>query len=139
MTLTSTTRLRRLLICAMVSSAIAAPAAAAEQDLRMPDTRDAARAAQQSHYTDLRSPDARDAGRVAAQLPSTGARNADLRSPDARDAAGRYVSTPTVATASPASGFDWASALIGAAAGAGILLALLAALTGSRRLRMAAR
>jgi hypothetical protein len=145
MTLTSTTRLhlRRGLVFAMVSSAIAAPAAAADQDLRMPDTRDAASAAQQSHrsYTDLRSPDARDAGRAAATVApaSPGARYADLRSPDARDAARSYASTPTVVAASTADGFDWASALIGAAAGAGILLALLAALAGSRRLRVMPR
>lgn len=141
MTLTATTRLRLRhgLLCAIVSSAIAAPAATAAQDLRTPDTIDAAGAAQQSHssYTDLRSPDARDAGPVAptvAPAPA-GAGYTDLRSPDARDAARSYASTPTVTAASTADGFDWASALIGAAAGAGILLALLAALTGSRRLR----
>ena len=44
-------------------------AAVAQQDLRMPDTRDAANAATQ--YQDLRSPDAQDAARadqIAAQM-----------------------------------------------------------------------
>jgi hypothetical protein len=137
------TRVTIVLIAVGALALSAAPAIAADQDLRMPDTRDAARAAQQSHrsYTDLRSPDAREAGRLAPTVApaSPAARYADLRSPDARDAALSNASTPTVAPASKADGFDWASALIGAAAGAGILLALLAALTGSRRLRVVAR
>jgi hypothetical protein len=69
-------------------------AAAAElqgyQDLRSPDTREAARASETPQYSDLRSPDARDAGR-----PGTNPGYTDLRSPDARDA-GR---TPVTAVA----------------------------------------
>src|SRR4051794_20214237 len=55
--------------------AVLAPAAAAQQDLRSPDTRDAAERAQRTQ--DLRSPDTRDAAERAQ-------RTQDLRSPDTR-------------------------------------------------------
>lgn len=42
-------------------------------------------------------------------------------------------------TVSAADGFDWASALLGAAAAAGLMVVLAAALRGSRRLRAATR
>jgi hypothetical protein len=101
----------------------AAEAAAAEeqhyQDLRSPDTRDAARASETRQYLDLRSPDARDAGRT----PDTRVTQ-DLRSPDARDAGRPPVQVPTPVVEirdAPGSGFDWGDAGIGAAG----LLALL--------------
>src|SRR4051812_5200753 len=102
--------------------ALAAPAAAAQsQDLRSPDTRDAAVATQVRQ--DLRSPDTRDAA-VATQVRQ------DLRSPDARGAAeGRGTfSAPEVTVVklhqpspSVAGGVDWGDAGIGA----GIMVALM--------------
>ena len=108
-------RRTQLITTAALVAACAAPstAAAQGQDLRSPDTRDAAAAAQEQSYQDLRSPDARDAGRT----PDT-AVTQDLRSPDARDA-GRppvQVATPVVEIReAPGSGFDWGDAGIGAA------------------------
>ena len=71
--------------------ALAAPTAVAatSDDLRSPDARDAAAAAQQQAQTasDLRSPDAREAALAAQQQPQSGVGYSDLRSPDARDAA----------------------------------------------------
>jgi hypothetical protein len=108
------------------------------QDLRSPDAVDAARAAGDPPpaasagrgYQDLRSPDARDAA-LPRELRATGLQPAqDLRSPDTRDAASGYSPTTAsqpVVDESPASdGFDWTSAAIGAAAGAGFLLILIA-------------
>ena len=79
--------------CALM---VAAPTAGAlpgeltnNNDLRSPDARDAAVAAEQPGrvtYTDLRSPDARDAA-VAAEQRAEPVTYSDLRSPDARDAA----------------------------------------------------
>jgi hypothetical protein len=84
----------------VAACAVPATAAAQGQDLRSPDTRDAAAssrvdysmnaaggdyapaAAQEQGYKDLRSPDARDAA-----SPSEPRQYSDLRSPDARDAA----------------------------------------------------
>ncbi len=104
-------------------AAVTAPVGLAN-DLRSPDTRDAADGRiVTSVSTDLRSPDTRDAanGR-SVEMPI------DLRSPDARDAAdGRIVSeTPTavVAVDGPG-GFDWIDAGVGAATAFG--LSLLAA------------
>ena len=77
-------------VCAVPTTAIA------QQDLRMPDTRDAAAAsgdvpsppssiaADADGYQDLRSPDAKDAAREAGTAPEPAQ---DLRSPDASDAA----------------------------------------------------
>ena len=130
-------RRTQLITTAALVAACAVPATAAAQgqDLRSPDTRDAAAAAEAQSYQDLRSPDARDAG----QAPDTQVTQ-DLRSPDARDA-GRppaQVPTPVVEIRQvPGSGFDWGDAGIGAAG----LLALLsiagglALLVGSRRRR----
>jgi len=84
---------------ATLAAAGAASPAAAYQDLRSPDARDAGR----QSVVDLRSPDSRDVSRSAA---TTG--QVDLRSPDARDA-GR-TSSPTSDPA-PATGvaddFEW--------------------------------
>jgi hypothetical protein len=101
----------------VAACAVPATAAAQTQDLRSPDTRDAAAAAAgqpgeymyssdpasakaRTHgYQDLRSPDARDAGRPPVQVP-----------------------TPLVEIREvPGNGFDWGDAGIGAAG----LLALL--------------
>jgi hypothetical protein len=108
-------------------AACAAPtsAVAQSQDLRSPDTRDAAEAAKAQGYQDLRSPDARDAARpTETQIAQ------DLRSPDARDAARDLppvqVPTQVVEIAQPSTGFDWGDAGIGAAG----LLALLSIGTG---------
>lgn len=87
-------RRRRAVALALSVSACAlilpAPAAVAQtsDDLRSPDARDAALAAQRTtqqadRYRDMRSPDARDAALAAQQ--ADGSR--DLRSPDTRDAA----------------------------------------------------
>jgi hypothetical protein len=109
-------RRTQLITTAALVAACAAPATAAaqNQDLRSPDTRDAAAAAQMQGYQDLRSPDARDVGRPS---PDTQVAQ-DLRSPDARDA-GRppvQVATPVVEIRQvPGSGFDWGDAGIGAA------------------------
>jgi hypothetical protein len=62
----------------------------------------------------------------------------DLRSPDTRDAAAGYSATtasqPAVDTPPASDGFDWTSAAIGAAAGAGLLLILIAAFAGTVKL-----
>lgn len=99
-------RLSTVAVVLLASAALAAPAVA-QQDLRSPDTRDA-----------------------AASSPSS-APAQDLRSPDARDlAAGRSTTSAVVpATPEPAtavvvkasSGFDWGSAAIGGAAILGLL------------------
>jgi hypothetical protein len=85
---------RRRAVTAVLSAgvlALAAPTAVAatSDDLRSPDARDAAAAAQQQAQTagDLRSPDARDAALAAQQQSQSGVGYSDLRSPDARDAA----------------------------------------------------
>jgi hypothetical protein len=149
-------RTQLIITTAALVAACAVPAAAAAQgqDLRSPDTRDAATAAQQQSYQDLRSPDARDAAPVEtaqySDLRSPDARDAgrtpdtsvtqDLRSPDARDA-GRppvQVATPVVEIReAPGSGFDWGDAGIGAA-GMFALFSIAAGLTilaGGRRRR----
>jgi hypothetical protein len=125
----------------VAACAVPATAAAQGQDLRSPDTRDAAAAAQEQSYQDLRSPDARDAAsqpepRQYSDLRSPDARDAatastqtayqDLRSPDARDVGREPVTVqipePVVQIHEvPGSGFDWGDAGIGAAG----LLALL--------------
>src|SRR5688500_2731495 len=84
---------RRRAVTAVLSAGVLALAAptgvAATSDLRSPDARDAAAAAQQQAQTagDLRSPDARDAALAAQQQSQSGVGYSDLRSPDARDAA----------------------------------------------------
>ena len=112
------------------------PAAAQSQDLRSPDTRDAATAAQPA-YVDLRSPDARDAARAAAldNEPRGSAPSQDLRSPDTRDAA-RASATPAspqpVAQPSAPDSDGW---LIPAIVGAALALMLATLLTTRRRRR----
>ncbi|HEY7453261.1 MAG TPA: hypothetical protein VH683_01765 [Thermoleophilaceae bacterium] len=110
-------RRNQLITTTALVAACAAPATAAAQgqDLRSPDTRDAAAAAaaEAQAYQDLRSPDARDAGRTSHDRPTQ-----DLRSPDARDVGRSPVEIPTPVVEVrevPASGFDWGDAGVGAA------------------------
>ena len=120
-------------------SSIATSAREEYQDLRSPDARDAAglqsgqpsareRYSARQEYQDLRSPDAADA--------APGAGTQDLRSPDTRDYANGYAPTfdsqPVIDEPSAPSGFDWVSALIGAAAATGIALVLMAFFGGGR-------
>jgi hypothetical protein len=93
------------LALAACSFAIVMPAAAStpggeNQDLRSPDTRDAALASSQPPArTDLRSPDTRDAALASSQPPA----RTDLRSPDTRDAAlAAATGTPSTAPSSVA-------------------------------------
>lgn len=107
----------RTIAIALVASVAVAPAAAAQQDLRSPDARDAG--LRPEHVQDLRSADARDAA-IQAERPQ------DFRSPDTRDSvAGRGLETAPIVefveVAQP-SGFDWADAGLGAAAGIGLVL-----------------
>jgi len=103
-------RITRSTALGLALAALAAPTAFAQQDLRSPDARDAARAA-----------------------PTAAAQRQDLRSPDARDAAaGRgtfnapevtVVRLPQPAPAADG-GIDWGDAGIGAG---GLLTAILLA------------
>jgi hypothetical protein len=127
-------RATALMAAAIMGTAVV-PAASAQQNLRSADARDAAQqAAQQDDdaqvtYRDLRSADARDAAR---QVPRQ-----DLRSVDTRDAAQGYHPAlepqPVADGPSQPSGLDWVSAALGAAAGTGLLLVVMA-LAGARRL-----
>jgi hypothetical protein len=115
-------RLTRSTALGLALAAVAAPTAAAQQDLRNPDTRDAARSSQQAPADSL---------------------SQDLRSPDTRDAAeGRgTIHSPEVtvikvpqASPTPDAGLDWGDTGIGAAGMLGlILLGLGAALTVTHR------
>jgi hypothetical protein len=130
---------------------------APRQDLRAPDTRDAANRNQSPTSSlagttsqDRRSPDARDTalahlrgihpssyGSDASAAASRIAARQDLRSPDTRDIAdGReYPPTPTVVALKeikapepvPATGFDWIAAVAGAATALGVILLMTAA------------
>jgi hypothetical protein len=109
-------RVVRTAAVAATLAALAPAGTAMAQDLRSPDTREAAAAA--APPSDLRSPDVRDvAGRTVVP-----ARAGDLRSPDVRDAAvGRGPHTaPTVMvvgvpqSVAAGDGMDWADAGIGA-------------------------
>jgi hypothetical protein len=108
--------------------------AAASVDLRSPDARDAALAAEQAQQpVDLRSPDARDAARRAES------QSVDLRSPDARDA-GRATQVRSSGTASqvPASSgnssnLEWRYLALG---GLGSILVLGVAVSSTRRRRL---
>ena len=103
--------LRRRRAVALALSAcvltVAAPTAVAQttnQDLRSPDARDAALAAEPAaggQSRDLRSPDARDAALASQQAAQPSAGYRDLRSPDARDAA-RGITTGSVSAPAPA-------------------------------------
>jgi hypothetical protein len=97
------TRLTTTAAALLATAAFVAPAGAQTQDLRSPDTRDAATPAQVAPAQDLRSPDARDvaAGRVSPTVVITPA--------------------PQQVVADSSSGFDWGSAAIGAAGILGLL------------------
>ena len=99
-------------VCALI--VVPAAAQAQQQDLRSPDTRDAAEAA--LAVQDLRSPDTRDA--------------ADGRTPDTFP-----VVVPQPAPAVPVAGsaFDWMDAVVGFAAALGVVLLLTAGLLLARR------
>jgi hypothetical protein len=104
----------------VASMAIPATAAAQGQDLRNPDRQ--APAAQQTQ--DIRNADRR-APEAPAQLQDL--RNADRRAPGAGDITPVHVPAVT-AIESPAEGFDWGDAGIGAV-GAVALLSMLVGLT----------
>ena len=108
MTTQTTRRLATGLSAAVLACAAIAPGAVAQQDLRMPDTRDAATLS--GGTQDLRSPDTRDL--AAGYSPA-------------------YVPEP-VSSSSSSSGFDWVSAAIGAAAIGGVILLVVAGV-GTRR------
>jgi hypothetical protein len=118
-------RLTRSAALGLALAALAAPTAAAaqQQDLRSPDTRDAARAAQ----SPTGSLPWAYGGPQVAQI------SRDLRSPDTRDAAaGRGTfSAPQVTVikvpqpAPSAGGIDWGDAGIGAGAAIGVTLLAL--------------
>lgn len=143
-------RLTRSAALGLALAALAAPTAAAQQDLRSPDTRDAAEgyappppssiaAGTGSAYEDLRSPDTRDAAEGYAPSPTSAIVSSpaqDLRSPDSRDAAaGRgtfnspEVTVVKVPEPSPApssgGGLDWGDAGIGAGGLLGLILLAL--------------
>jgi hypothetical protein len=101
-------RFTRSAALGLALAALAAPTAAAQQDLRSPDARDAAQAAQarqDQQAQDLRSPDARDAGE------GRGTFNAP------------EVTVVKVTDPVPSSGgLDWGDAGIGAAGLLGVIL-----------------
>jgi hypothetical protein len=128
-------RRNHLIVTAALVAVCAVPGtAAAQQDLRMPDTRDAAAASAADGYQDLRSPDAKDAARQAGTAPDSAAYVLDRNygSPDAVDAARDLpplqIPTPVVEVkGAPSGGFDWGDAGIGAAG----MLALFSIAAGS--------
>lgn len=108
--------LTRSIATALVAGAAFAPAAAAQQDLRMPDTRDASK--RPESVQDFRMPDTQDA------------------------AAGRTAPVVEFVEVSRADGFDVSDAIVGAASGIGVVLiatggALTTAHVRRRRLRSA--
>ena len=116
-------RLTRSAALGLALAALAAPTAVAQQqDLRSPDTRDAASAGERPAMAEARS--------------EASTERQDLRSPDARDAAaGRGTfSAPAVmvvkvpASSPSAGGIDWRDAGIGAG---GLLVLILVGLAGS--------
>jgi hypothetical protein len=124
-------RRNHMIVTAALVAACALPAtAAAQQDLRMPDTRDAAAAAEE--YQDLRSPDAKDAARDLPPAsvaddpgthsqpgPYTDSERQLVESPAVQDivrSASREIrATPAIIEVRGPSGFDWGDAGIGAA------------------------
>ncbi len=101
-------RLSRSAALALALAALAAPAATAQQDLRSPDAKDAARAAAgQSVPQDLRSPDTRDyaEGRGTFNAPEV-----------------TIVKVPDNGPQPATGGLDWADAAIGAAGMLGVVL-----------------
>jgi hypothetical protein len=122
-------RLTRTTALGLALAALAAPAAAAQQDLRNPDRRATEIAlAQEQYYGSFG-----DGAGKAAQ---------DLRSPDARDYAdGRGTSSapdvtvvkvaePSAPTAPAGGGLDWGDAGIGAGIALGVMLMGLAGVLG---------
>jgi hypothetical protein len=120
-------RITRSTALGLALAALAAPTAAAQQqDLRSPDTRDAARAAATAaRYHDLRSQDALDAARSLPpdQLVAV---SEELRSEAAPE--------PTTVRVSESDRFDWPSAVIGAASLLGLIGVSLAVLLGVRQI-----
>jgi hypothetical protein len=122
-------RITRTAAAATVALAVAAPAAQAGQDLRSPDTRDAAEHTRPFYYSFYGS----DATHVQ-----------DLRSPDTRDAAEHYVpptatSPRVVRISAPGStGFDWTDAAIGAGTSFGLMLLVAGGVTVITRRRIIA-
>jgi hypothetical protein len=91
----------------------------------------AAASAQTAPAPDLRSPDTRDASLKPVPV--------DLRSPDTRDVAEGYHPTLpagygiAVRSQAQSAGFDWADALVGAAAALGLTLLAVAGVLLARR------
>jgi hypothetical protein len=117
-------RRNQLITTAALVAACAAPttAVAQSQDLRSPDTRDAAAAAEARNYQDLRSPDTTDAAAHRGLYEADRGPyvlNRHYGSPDAADAARDLppvqIPSPVVEVRNPSSGFDWGDAGIGAA------------------------
>jgi hypothetical protein len=98
---TTSHHIGRAVATAVAIGAVFAPTAAAQQDLRSPDTRDAAERVQRTQ--DLRSPDTQDSasGRGLDKAPVV-----------------EFVDVPRQA----ADGFDVTDAALGAATGIGLLL-----------------
>lgn len=100
-------RLTRSAALGLALAALAAPSAIAQQDLRSPDTRDAALAAE-GPFQDLRSPDTRDHadGRGTFNAPEV-----------------TVVKVPANDAPAPsASALDWRDVAIGAGAALGLML-----------------
>jgi len=114
------------------TAAQAAPPARAGTDLRSPDARDAATGAQAARptpaATDLRSPDTRDVAEAAGPRTSS-----DLRSPDARELGRpqRGVSSPPPSPSD--GGFQWIYVAVG---GLGLTLLMGGATTRHVRRRV---
>ena len=112
-----------LLASALLGLAVAAQAVGYD-DLRSPDTRDAALQAQQTPTADLRSPDTRDAAVRTQQAPAA----LDLRSPDTRDVASGLGQAPAP-TRDAAGDVNWVYLALGGLA----LVVAGGALTARRR------
>jgi hypothetical protein len=127
---TTSHHISRTVAATLAIGAVLAPAAAAQQDLRSPDTRDAAERAER--VQDLRMPDTRDAAERPQHVQ-------DLRMPDTQDSAvGRGLENAPVVEfvdAPRADGFDWTDAVVGAAGGFGILLIGTGAAMATVRIR----
>jgi hypothetical protein len=114
--------LPRAVAAALAITALAAPAALAQpaQDLRSPDTADAA--AHKRTLQDLRSPDAKDAASPAPSPPVYWAY--DYAAPDPKTAGTLASAQPSTPTADTGDGAPWAIFAIGLAgaalAGAGV-------------------
>ena len=137
-------RRNQLIVTAALVAVCAVPGtAAAQQDLRMPDTRDAAAASAADDYQDLRSPDAKDAARdlpsaaVADRTHSqpgvyTDSERKLVESPEVQGMVRASIreireTPPVVEIRAPSGGFDWGDAGIGAAG----MLALFSIAAGS--------